>query len=286
MPDRPIVHTHASSEAALVANAYLIETGNGVVAVDGALTVSESRAFRARADALGKPLLAVLVTHAHPDHVAGIAELTSGRGVPILALASVDRLARTFEGPKRVQWKPVFGEEWIDTWAFPNRIVRDGEPVTFDGVAFRVHDIGPGGDCDANSLWLMHVDSQPAAAFVGDLVFNGTHSYLADGRLLAWLANLERARDLLAGVRALYPGHGVPGSLELLASQQAYLLAYCAAVRDLADGQPALAEAAKQELVARMERYLPDAPLRFMVALGADAAAAELAGPGEIRSPR
>ena len=51
------VHLHASGEGGIFANAYLVETPNGVVAIDGTLTVTESRAFRARVDALKKPLL-------------------------------------------------------------------------------------------------------------------------------------------------------------------------------------------------------------------------------------
>jgi glyoxylase-like metal-dependent hydrolase (beta-lactamase superfamily II) len=50
-------------------NAYLVETDNGVVAVDSLLTVTESRAMRAALERLGKPLLAVLLTHSHPDPI-------------------------------------------------------------------------------------------------------------------------------------------------------------------------------------------------------------------------
>jgi glyoxylase-like metal-dependent hydrolase (beta-lactamase superfamily II) len=50
-------------------NAYLVETDNGVVAVDSLLTVTESRAMRAALERLGKPLLAVLPTHSRPDPI-------------------------------------------------------------------------------------------------------------------------------------------------------------------------------------------------------------------------
>jgi hypothetical protein len=45
----------------------------------------------------------------------------------------------------------------------------------------------------------------------------------------------------------------------------------------LADGAPKLSDAAKTELGATMRRFLPDAPLTWMIGLGADAVAAELA---------
>lgn len=274
------VHVHSSAEAALAVNSYLVETESGVVAVDAQLTVSEARAFRAELEALEKPLLAVLVTHPHGDHVAGITELIGrsegASGMPILALPSVATIMRETEDEKRAQWGPIFGDEWVQKWTYPNRLVSDGETVEFDGMAYRVRDLGPGGDSDANSVWT--VEDNPRVAFTGDLFFNGTHSYVADGGILSWLANLENARALLAGAGALYPGHGRAASLDRLKEQRAYLLAYCAAVKELSEGEPTLTDDAKGELEARMEEYLPGAPLKFMVGLGADAVAAELAG--------
>ena len=61
---RPTSTAIRPGKGALV-NAYLVETSDGIVAVDGTLTVTDGRALRARLEALGKPLLAVLVTHAH-----------------------------------------------------------------------------------------------------------------------------------------------------------------------------------------------------------------------------
>jgi glyoxylase-like metal-dependent hydrolase (beta-lactamase superfamily II) len=270
------IHAHASGEPGILATAYLIESANGVVVVDATLTRSESRALRARIDALGKPLLAALITHAHPDHVAGLTEVVGTAGTPILALGAVADLMRATEAAKHAQWGPVFKEEWIGQWTYPTQIVRDQETVTFDGLTYRVHDLGPGGDCEANGIWVL--ESELRAAFIGDLVFNGTHVYLADDHVLAWLANLERARILLAGVPTLYPGHGGAGGHELLDAQRDYLLAYCRAVKELAGGQPALSAESKEQLVAHMEGVRPGAPLGFMITLSADAVAAELAG--------
>lgn len=278
MSQSPVVqiHTHASGEQGLFANAYLVETTHGVVVIDATLTHTESRALRTRLQSLGKPLLAVLLTHAHPDHVAGVTELVGSVDTPIVALASIDALMRTTEAAKRAQWGPVYQDEWIEQWTYPTRLVHDRDTLTFDGVTYRVYDLGPGGDCDANSLWIL--ESDPQAAFIGDLVFNGTHVYTSDNHLLAWLANLQRARTLLAAVPTLYPGHGQPGGPDLLDAQRDYLLAYCAAVKELAAGQPALSEEAKRRLVARMAQVRPGSGLAFLIGLGADAVAAELAG--------
>lgn len=274
------IHTHASGEGGIFANSYLVETSGGAVAVDAPLTVSEARAFRTRLDSLKKPLLAVLITHPHPDHVAGITQLVEGFDAQVIALASVDRLMRELEEPKRAQWGPVFGDEWVQKWTYPNQLVSDRQAVTFDGLDYRVHDMGAGGDCDANSVWVLETGRR--AAFVGDLVFNGTHSYVADGHVQDWLDNLKKAKSLLSGVETIYPGHGESGSLDLLDAQIDYLLAYRAAVEELAAGRPSLDDAAKAELVRRMDDVLPGGGLSFLVQHSADAVARELALPDWI----
>src|SRR4051794_30496543 len=103
------IHTHACGEGGIFVNAYLVETSNGVVAVDATLSESESRGLRAELEALGKPLLAVLVTHPHPDHVAGITNLVAGDSPRIIATEPVLELMRRLEEPKRKQWTPVYG---------------------------------------------------------------------------------------------------------------------------------------------------------------------------------
>ena len=272
------VHTHGCGEGGIFVNAYLIETPNGVVAVDSTLSESESKAFRGELEALGKPLLAVLVTHPHPDHVAGITNLVARDSPKILATQSVLDLMRKLEEPKRKQWGPVYGAEWVARWTYPNTIVRSGDKVTFDGVTYSVLDIGAGGDSEANSVWF--VDSPKATAFLSDLAFNGTHSYVADGHLLAWLANLSLVERLCAQMDLVFPGHGAAGAPDkLIGAQRSYLLTLAAHVKELAAGRAELSADEKTELERRMVEYLPDAGLRFLIGMNADPIARELNPP-------
>lgn len=271
-PAAPVVHVHASGDAGFRVNAFLVETPKGVVAVDGAFTVSEAKKVRAALDALKKPLLAVLVTHAHPDHVNGLGILTAGTKAKVIALENVDRTLRAIDAPKRAYWKPIYKDEYPDSTTFPTQIAKEGETLTFDGVRFTARDLGQG-ESDAETVWLMGND----AAFTGDLVMNRVHPWLAEGHSAAWIKSLEKAQGVLKGVTTIYPGHGEKGGLETLAWQKSYLEKYRAAVKEISGGKATLTDAQKKELAAKMEQVLPGAPLAMLVGMSADAVAGELA---------
>ena len=270
----PRIHIHMSGEKGIFANAYLIETAHGVVAIDSTLTVSESKSLKSELDSINKPLLAIILTHPHPDHVAGVANLVTSPQVPIISLESVAKIMHATEEAKRIQWTPVYGKEWISKWTYPNQYVKDLDTVTFDGMTYKVYDFGPGGDSNATSIWVLEKD--PKIAFVGDLVFNGVHPYIADDHIFDWLKNLDKAQHLFGNIDIIYPGHGKPGSIDLLELQKKYLIAYSNAVKELSDGKSTLTEGAKKELTQRMEKFLPGAGLSFLIPLSADPVATEL----------
>jgi glyoxylase-like metal-dependent hydrolase (beta-lactamase superfamily II) len=270
-----IVHLHAAGEGGIFANAYLVETARGVVAIDSGLTESESKALHAKLDALGKPLLAVLLTHGHPDHYNGVTNLVGASGAPIVATAGVDAVIRRDDAAKEKQWRPVFKDEWPKERTFPNRLLRDGESLELDGARFTVHDLGPG-ESHRDSIWI--VESGPAKlAFIGDVVLQGSHAYLSDGHSTRWLRNLGRVKRLAAGAERVYPGHGDAGGMELLDWQRAYLTAYRDNIAALARGRPSLGDADKDELERRMVARYGAERLRFLIKLGADPVARELA---------
>jgi glyoxylase-like metal-dependent hydrolase (beta-lactamase superfamily II) len=266
------IHTYTAAEPGLLVNSYLVETGDGVVLIDANLLLSDVRALAARLAALHKPLLGAFVTHAHPDHFNGLPFLCDA-DVPVFAAADVaDTIARIADA-KRAQWQPVYGDEWPDRHRVPDRRLATGEVVELGGLRFELQAVGAA-ESHADS-YLRLAD----CAFIGDLAFHGTHSYTADGHTGRWLAALDTLTGTLAGTR-LYPGHGAPGDIGMLAEQRRYLLMYRETVRRLAAGAPVLGDAQRDELTAVMTRFLPGAPLSWMIGLGADAVAAELAGEG------
>jgi glyoxylase-like metal-dependent hydrolase (beta-lactamase superfamily II) len=127
---------------------------------------------------LGKPLLAVLITHAHPDHYGGIVELVAGDDVPVIATTGVAAVIERDDAVKEAILRPMFGEEWPHARVFPNQAVADGETLTFDGVEFTVRDLGPS-ESPHDSIWLLGPDRRHV--FLGDQIYDRVHCYLADG---------------------------------------------------------------------------------------------------------
>jgi len=270
----PTVHTYRSGETGLFVNSYLVEGADGVVAVDAPLLLSDGRAFRARLEALRKPLLGVLVTHPHPDHYNTITQLLAGEELPVIALPEVAHEVRARHAAKRAQWGPLFGDEWPAEPTFPNRELADEESVEFGDLRFTAWDFGAC-ESECETVWLL---GEGEAAFVGDLLFNGTHAYLADGHSGPWLRALDRAAEAFAGVATLYVGHGAPATPAAIADQRRYLLMVREAIARAAGGRGQVSEAEATAVTTLMDRFLPGAPLSWLIGAGASAVAAELAG--------
>jgi glyoxylase-like metal-dependent hydrolase (beta-lactamase superfamily II) len=276
MPERSEVRVHRHVASAMPVNAYLVETQTGVVAVDSTLTVSDARSLRQRADLLGKPLRAVLITHAHPDHYGGAVELVGANDIPIVAAEGVDQVIRRDDEVKEQIIRPMFGDEWPRERRFPNHALRDGESINVDGIPFTLLDLGPG-ESPHDSVWL--VGDERGVAFAGDTAYQRMHCYLADGFWEQWLANIARLEQGLAEGAELHFGHGEPTATPVFDWQRGYIETFIEAINE-ADWSDR--DEAKRRVVERMTRYLPAFDLQFLMELSIEPVAAKL---GLIEDP-
>jgi glyoxylase-like metal-dependent hydrolase (beta-lactamase superfamily II) len=247
------LHVHTSP--ATLATSYLLECKEGAVVVS-ALPVSEGADLRRAVDELHKPLLAVLLTDVHPDHVGALPALLADQPAPVPVVATAGVLQ-------------ALGSVAADA----ARPAKNGQTLAFGSLRLTAHDASPA-EGGPQTIWVL-LEKRPAA-FTGDVVAPAVHGDLSRGNSAKWLAQVQAAKRLLYGVPRVLPGRGAPGGYALLEQQRAWIEGYRDAVAALAQGRPQLSAEGKAELRARMEKLAPQAGLPERIAAGADAVAAEL----------
>jgi len=265
-----LIHRFQATGAGTPVNAYIVEGRSGSVVVDSTLTVSDGCGLRARVDELGKPLLGVVITHAHPDHYGGLVELVRDLDVPVFATPGVAQVIRRDDAVKEQILRPMFGSEWAPQRAFPNQTVEDDSVLELDGIRLRVTDLGAS-ESPHDSIWAL--EDPQRQVFSADLAYDRHHCYLADGFHQEWLQNLARARAELPPGVTLHPGHGEPCGAEALDWQEDYIKTFLEAVSTSDWSDP---EGARGAVIARMLEYLPSSALQFLMELSIDPVASQL----------
>lgn len=203
----PKIQQVSGGPGEMFANAYIIEGKLGTVVVDALLIRSASRELRQRVDSLGKPLLAVILTHGHPDHYGGVTQLVEGRDeVPVVAIKGVDTVIRRDDAAKGQRLK-TFGIDWAETRTFPNVVVNGRVRLTLQDITLTSIDIGEA-ESHHDSVWILHT-ADGEHAFVGDLVMNGVQAYTADGHTGRWLTSLRGLETRLKTAARIYPGQSI-----------------------------------------------------------------------------
>ena len=213
-PD-PRVGQYVSSGWTFATSTFWISGPSGLVLVDVQFLPSAAIAAAGQAEhATGKQVVGAFVLHPNPDKFNGTTVMQE-RGVPVWTSAQV--LARMPEiHEKRVaafyeRYKPDYPK------VMPRPTVFGDATKTMDvgGVKLTAHVMGPG--CSEAHVVLQLEDQ----LFVGDLVANGSHSWLEIGRTDEWIRRID---ELLAmKPRLVHPGRGASGGPELLTGQRAYL---------------------------------------------------------------
>lgn len=261
---KPVIHRYEATVSDFFVNAFLVETEKGVVAVDATLAISSSRELRSIIDdKIKKPLLAVLMTHGHPDHFTGLVELTKGLDVPILATQGTIDFAMAEDKEKEPIATMIFGDEFPKKRIFPNKVVKDGETHTFDGVSFNLIDYGPG-ESDDDTAWVTDIDGIKHV-FLGDIIHNHMHCFFRDGHALEWLKNLDRILAEYDHTAVLYTSHGDPCGIEIVYWHKAYIQAFIGVLKSMMKGKDSLNEEGKNALVRKMKSFLPNEKTLFLL---------------------
>jgi glyoxylase-like metal-dependent hydrolase (beta-lactamase superfamily II) len=226
----PQIHNYTSSAPGPV-NSWIVESANGVVIIDTQRTLSEAQNALNMIKKINKPILGVIITHPHPDHIGGTKVLLKGtNNVTIYSTQKVFDIMKNDTGGLIALAKKFHGDDYADQIVLPNRIENSGENVTIDGIVYSFKDIGPGEAGDMTLIFL----PEEKILFTGDVVNNEMIPFLAEGRSLDWINQLDYIIQNYADAKSLYPGHGQSGPAKILLERQ---LNYINTFRSLVEQQ-------------------------------------------------
>lgn len=156
---------------------------------------------------------AILLTHAHLDHIGAVAELARATGAPV-HLHPGDR----FLYDAAAEHGRMFGVQ-VETPPPPDVELAEGDELAFGDLAFTVRHAP--GHSPGHVVFVGE-----GAAFVGDCVFAGSigRTDLPGGDMQTLLSSIRRKILGLPPDTVLYPGHMGPTTVEKEARTNPFLV--------------------------------------------------------------
>ncbi len=236
-------------------NTYWIETPlGGLIVIDVQRDLIHAAQALAAVKAVGKPVHAILITHAHPDHYTGLGLFREAfPGVPVYSSkATADAIRNDTYGANA-------GEQADAPDITPRYFVAPG--ITFeadttlqiDGLTIITRELGAGEAAATTAYYL------PATRelFTGDAILNRLHGPLREAHTGQWLGIIDRLDAMYPNVTIVHPGHGASGPKEPMFDDERMYLRTCRAIAAEEIVRAGFTDAAKAGTVQRINARFP-----------------------------
>lgn len=225
------VGTYVSSPWSFSTSSYWIEGPTGLILIDAQFLPSAAEEFVDFAERVtGKKAELAIVLHANPDKFNGTG-VFKRRGIKVVTSRQVlEHIPAIHE--KRVRafydrYKPDYPKELV----LPDSFGDATTELEAGGLKVKAHVLGAG--CSEAHV-VVEFDGH---LFTGDLVANGSHSWLEIGKTDEWLQRIAELQALEP--RRVHPGRGPSAGPELLEGEAHYLKTVVALVSEARPALPA-----------------------------------------------
>lgn len=195
----------ATDNEGFISNAGFVVTKEGVVVFDALGTPSLANLLLSKIRSVtDKPILKVIVSHYHADHIYGL-QVFKEQGAQIIAPKGALEYLGSSAAEERLEERRFSLEPWVNEMTYlvtPDIIIE--KPMTFEhgGMRFTLDVLGAAHSDGDLTLYI----EPERILFSGDIIFEGRVPYLGDANTKTWLETLVKME--VGKLRALIPGHG------------------------------------------------------------------------------
>lgn len=258
------IFAHASIEVKVISgdetngsmsNSIVIVGPKNVFLVDVQRSESNAKKVVDYIKSTGKNLETVFITHAHPDHFLGGAIIKEAfPKAKFIAISEVTQdIKQNGETIRSRISKLMVDSKTTDK--IPNYVVvpeaLSSTMISFDGQIINVLEVK---HSESENAGVLHLP-QEKILISGDILYQGVHLWMHDGRFDGWISAIEKLADI-NDIQTVYPGHGEMAGPAIFNQNLSYIKNFKNALL-IAKDAPSLVEAMKKLYPHyKMERFL------------------------------
>ena len=195
----------ATDNEGFISNAGFVVTKEGVVVFDALGTPSLANLLLTKIRTVtSKPVLKVIVSHYHADHIYGL-QVFKEQGAQIIAPRGAMDYLSSPQAAERIEERRFSLEPWVNETTrllSPDIIIKKPMRFSHGGIDFVIDVLGA---AHSDGDLTLFVESE-RVLFSGDIIFEGRVPYLGDANTKNWLETLIKME--VSKIAALIPGHG------------------------------------------------------------------------------